>query len=90
MGVLGLELVLGRLVGSHDHGLGVEEDGDADDVAHALVQLGQAQVAVVVDVDGAPVLGALDGVFFAGAVGELFLELLPDLVGLHLNFLYKI
>ncbi len=71
------------MVGSHDDGLGVEKDGDSDDVSHAFVEFSETEIPVVVDIHGAPDFKSLGSICFTSFVGKLFFEFLPDFVVLH-------
>jgi hypothetical protein len=90
MSVFGLELVLGGLVGPHDDRFGVEKDGNADDVSHALVKLSKTEVAVAINVHAVPDFSPCSSLSLTCAIGKLFSKFLPDFVALHLKINSKV
>lgn len=86
VGVGGFEFVLCSVESADDDWLESEEGWQFHNIPQALVDLGQTQVAVVVDIDVRPVLESLLFVLRVVADGQLGL----DLFGCHILSVYKL
>lgn len=86
----GFEFVLGSVEGADDDWLKSEEGRQFHNIFETLIDLGQAQVAVAVDVDIGPVFEPPLLVLGSVANGQLGLDLFPNLLRCHILSVYKL